>query len=251
MNKRRSFMKSAMSLGAGAAMGAMAAGAAPGDRTAGPGGIRLGNLYFSSGLTGVRPEARKDPLAFGGDIKEQTHTILKAHRANLESMGSSLEKVLKVTVFLADVKTEKAAMNEVYAQYFPKEAPARSYGGSAVPGYGHPPRNRAGGVGFVGLINSNWRRWLRRIRSTLEFDYESGTPPRMGRGRGSALRSLRFHTCHRCAREWSPQISGCAPFVPVMETADLRESYHASKFWRLHSPRFRRVLAQCECVLDS
>jgi 2-iminobutanoate/2-iminopropanoate deaminase len=133
MNKRRNFMKSAMSLGAGATMGAMAANAAPGDRTAGPGGIRLGNLYFSSGLTGVRPEARKDPLVFGGDIKEQTHTILKAHRANLESMGSSLEKVLKVTVFLADVKTEKNAMNEVYAQYFPKEAPARSAVGVQFP----------------------------------------------------------------------------------------------------------------------
>ena len=133
MNKRRSFMKSAMSLGAGATMGAMAAAAAPGDRTAGLGGIRLGNLYFSSGLTGVRPEARKDPLAFGGDIKEQTHTILKAHRANLESMGSSLDKVLKVTVFLADVKTEKNAMNEVYAPYFPKEAPARSAVGVQFP----------------------------------------------------------------------------------------------------------------------
>src|SRR5678809_310063 len=83
MNKRRSFMKSAMSLGAGATMGAMAASAAPGDRTAGPGGIRLGNLYFSSGLTGVRPEARKDPLAFGGDIKEQTRTILEIHKKNL------------------------------------------------------------------------------------------------------------------------------------------------------------------------
>ena len=100
-------------------MGAMAAGAATGDRTAVQGGIRLGNLYFSSGLTGVRPEARKDLLAFGGDIKEQTHTILKAHKANLESMGSSLEKVLKVTVFLADVKTEKSAMNEVMRNIFP------------------------------------------------------------------------------------------------------------------------------------
>jgi hypothetical protein len=60
MNKRRSFIKSAMGLGAAGTMGAMAAGAATGDRTAVPGGIRLGNLYFSSGLTGVRPEARKD-----------------------------------------------------------------------------------------------------------------------------------------------------------------------------------------------
>jgi len=133
MNERRRFMKSAMGVGGGAAMGAMAASAATGDRTAAQGGIRLGNLYFSSGLTGVRPEARKDPLAFGGDIKEQTHTILKAHKANLESMGSSLEKVLKVTVFLADVKTEKNAMNEVYAQYFPKDAPARSAVGVQFP----------------------------------------------------------------------------------------------------------------------
>jgi 2-iminobutanoate/2-iminopropanoate deaminase len=114
-------------------MGAMAATAAPGDRAAGPGGIRLGNLFFSSGLTGLRPEARKDPLAFGGDIKEQTHTILKAHKANLESMGSSLEKVLKVTVFMADVKTEKTAMNEVYAQYFPRDATARSAVGVQFP----------------------------------------------------------------------------------------------------------------------
>src|SRR5260370_22480734 len=133
MNKQRSFMKSAMGLGAAGTMGAMAAGAATGDRSAVQGGIRLGNLYFSSGLTGVRPEARKDPLAFGGDIKEQTHTILKTHKANLESMGSSLEKVLKVTVFLADVKTEKSAMNEVYAQYFPNQAPARSAVGVQFP----------------------------------------------------------------------------------------------------------------------
>jgi 2-iminobutanoate/2-iminopropanoate deaminase len=133
MNKRRNFMKSALGVGAGATMGAMVAAAAPGDRTSAPGGIRLGNLYFSGGLTGVRPEARKDPLAFGGDIKEQTHAILKVHKANLEAMGSSLEKVLKVTVFLADVKTEKNGMNEVYAQYFPKDAPARSAIGVQFP----------------------------------------------------------------------------------------------------------------------
>lgn len=114
-------------------MAAMAMAAAPGGRSKVPGGIRLGNLYFSSGLTGVRPEARKDPLAFGGDIKEQTHAILKMHKENLEKLGSSLENVLKVTVFLADVKTEKNAMNEVYAQYFPKDAPARSAFGVEFP----------------------------------------------------------------------------------------------------------------------
>ena len=48
-------------------------------------------------------------------------------------MGSSLEEVLKVTVFLADVKTEKSSMNEVYAQYFPNQAPARSAVGVQFP----------------------------------------------------------------------------------------------------------------------
>src|SRR5580693_7166896 len=130
MNKRRSFMKSAMGLGA---VGTMGAGAATGDRTAVQGGIRLGNLYFASGTTGVRDDARKDPLAFGGDIKEQTEAILKKHKANLESLGSSLENVLKVTVFMADVKTEKNAMNEVYGRFFPKDAPARSAFGIQFP----------------------------------------------------------------------------------------------------------------------
>src|SRR5712692_10376452 len=100
MEQRRDFLKNAAKLGTAGTMGAMAAAAAtgPAGRAKAAGGIRLGNLYFSSGLTGVRAEARKDPLAFGGDIKEQTQKILELHKANLESMGSSLENVLKVTV---------------------------------------------------------------------------------------------------------------------------------------------------------
>jgi 2-iminobutanoate/2-iminopropanoate deaminase len=133
MKERRAFLKRSMTLGAGGAMAAMASAAAPGGRSRGPGGIRVGNLYFSSGLTGVRPEARKDPLAFGGDIKEQTRTILEMHKKNLEEMGSSLANVVKVVVFLADVKTEKNAMNEVYAQFFPKDAPSRSAFGVEFP----------------------------------------------------------------------------------------------------------------------
>src|SRR5215831_7297690 len=135
MEQRRDFLKNAAKLGTAGTMGAMAAAAAtgPASRSKAAGGIRLGNLYFSSGLTGVRAEARKDALAFGGDIKEQTDKILKQHKANLESMGSSLANVIKVTVFLADVKTEKNAMNEVYARYFPKDAPSRSAFGVEFP----------------------------------------------------------------------------------------------------------------------
>lgn len=131
--RRRAFMKSAAGLGAAGALPLMASAAEGGPRTKAPGGIRVGNLYFSSGLTGVREETRKNPLAFGGDIKEQTDKILKQHQANLEAMGSSLANVIKVTVFLADVKTEKTAMNEVYAQYFPKDAPSRSAFGVQFP----------------------------------------------------------------------------------------------------------------------
>lgn len=131
--KRREFVKGALGMGAGASMAAMAQGASTGGRAKVAGGIRLGNLFFSSGLTGVRAEARKDPLAFGGDIKEQTERTLQAHKENLEKLGSSLENVLKVTVFLADVKTEKNAMNEVYAKFFPKDPPARSAFGVDFP----------------------------------------------------------------------------------------------------------------------
>jgi 2-iminobutanoate/2-iminopropanoate deaminase len=119
--------------GAAGSMALMAQAAEGGKRMKVQGGIRLGNLFFSSGLTGVKPGASKDPLAFGGDIKEQTERILMAHKANLEALGSSLENVLKVTVFLADVKTEKNAMNEVYGKFFPKEAPARSAFGVEFP----------------------------------------------------------------------------------------------------------------------
>src|SRR4051812_35572792 len=132
---RRQFVGLAGAAGAGgmAPMALMAQAAQGGKRMKVQGGIRLGNLFFSSGLTGVKPGASKDPLAFGGDIKEQTERTLLAHKANLEALGSSLENVLKVTVFLADVKTEKNAMNEVYAKFFPKDAPARSAFGIQFP----------------------------------------------------------------------------------------------------------------------
>jgi len=109
------------------------AAAAPGGRSRAPGGIRVGNLYFSGGLTGVNPERRKNPSAPPGDIKEQTERTLEAHKKNLEALGTSLENVAKVTVFLADPKNERSGMNEVYAKYFPKDAPARSAVGVEFP----------------------------------------------------------------------------------------------------------------------
>lgn len=133
MDKRRAFLKAAAGIGGGAAMAAMAGAAAPGGRMVAPGGIRVGDLYFAGGMTGLPPERRKDPTVPPGDIGEQTTRALEVHKKNLEELGSSLENVLKVTVFLADPKNDKPGMNAAYAKFFPKNAPARSAIGVQFP----------------------------------------------------------------------------------------------------------------------
>ena len=60
-----------------------------------------------------------------GGIAEQTEQVLKNLKAVLEASGSSLDKVVKTTVFLADMK-EFSAMNEVYATFFTGAPPARA-----------------------------------------------------------------------------------------------------------------------------
>ena len=60
-----------------------------------------------------------------GDIKEQTHQVMKNLEAILSAGGASFASVVKTTVFLKDMG-QFAAMNEAYAAYFAKEPPARS-----------------------------------------------------------------------------------------------------------------------------
>ena len=60
-----------------------------------------------------------------GDIAAQTERVLENIQAVLAACGSSLDRVLKTTVFLADMG-EFASMNEVYGRYFSGNAPARS-----------------------------------------------------------------------------------------------------------------------------
>jgi 2-iminobutanoate/2-iminopropanoate deaminase len=120
-NPRRKFLTA----GIGAAAVPAAATAATAGKAKVQGGVRMGNLFFSSGLTGTKA---------GNDIAAQTHEIMKAHKANLEALGSSLDNVLKVTAFLADVKNEKPAFNKAYAEYFSsKTAPARTALGGIFP----------------------------------------------------------------------------------------------------------------------
>ncbi|MBK5291183.1 MAG: RidA family protein [Acidobacteriia bacterium] len=60
-----------------------------------------------------------------GDIEVQTGRVLENLKAVLEACGSSLDRVLKTTVYLADMN-EFPRMNQVYASYFPSHPPARA-----------------------------------------------------------------------------------------------------------------------------
>ena len=84
--------------------------------------VRVGDLLFVAGQLGNQPGTRT--LATGGIAAEARQTMENI-RAVLERHGSSLDYVVKVTVFLADIK-DWPAFNEVYVQYFKGKLPARS-----------------------------------------------------------------------------------------------------------------------------
>ena len=79
-------------------------------------------LVFCSGQIPLDPDSGK---MIEGGVAEQTERVLENLKAVLEAAGSGLDKVLKTTVFLKDMG-EFAAMNEVYARYFPEKPPARA-----------------------------------------------------------------------------------------------------------------------------
>src|SRR5207244_13547453 len=84
--------------------------------------VREGNIVYVSSPIGNKPGTRE--LADIG-IAGQTREALENMKAVLASAGSSLDRAVKCTVFLADIR-DYAAMNAVYASFFPKDPPARS-----------------------------------------------------------------------------------------------------------------------------
>jgi 2-iminobutanoate/2-iminopropanoate deaminase len=80
-----------------------------------------GNLVFTSGQLALAPE---NGVLVGSTIEEQTEQVISNLKAVLEAAGSSLDKVIKTTCFLADMN-DFAAFNAVYAKYFSSK-PARS-----------------------------------------------------------------------------------------------------------------------------
>ena len=84
--------------------------------------IRANGLVFCSGQIPIDPATGK---FVAGGIAEQTEQVLKNLSAVLEAAGSTLERVVKTTVFLADM-AEFAEMNEVYGRFFTGQTPARA-----------------------------------------------------------------------------------------------------------------------------
>src|SRR5262245_5809875 len=83
--------------------------------------ITLGDLVFCSGQIPLTPAG----VVAEGDITIQTRQVLTNLQHVLAAAGSSLERVVKTTVFLADMH-EFRAMNDVYAEFFTSAPPARS-----------------------------------------------------------------------------------------------------------------------------
>jgi reactive intermediate/imine deaminase len=77
-------------------------------------------------VSGLPPFDRKTGAMVKGDIGAQTEASLENVKAALEAAGSSLEKVVKVTIYIANAAWFPT-VNAVYARYFPNDPPARTF----------------------------------------------------------------------------------------------------------------------------
>lgn len=84
--------------------------------------VCAGSLVYTAGQIPLDPNTGK---LVDGDVQAQTRQAIHNLRAVLEAAGSSLENVVKTTVFLDDMN-DYAAVNEVYGSFFGESAPARS-----------------------------------------------------------------------------------------------------------------------------
>ena len=84
--------------------------------------IRAGGLLFTSGQVAIDPATQQ---VVAGDVSVQTDRVLKNVSAILQASGSSLDQVVRCTVFLKNMG-DFGPMNEVYGKYFKQAPPARS-----------------------------------------------------------------------------------------------------------------------------
>ena len=84
--------------------------------------IEAGGFLF---ITGMDPMDIEKGLIIMDDIDKATELVLENMKRLLESVGSSLARVVKVTIFMKDM-ADFQKLNAVYARYFPKDPPART-----------------------------------------------------------------------------------------------------------------------------
>lgn len=85
--------------------------------------VKAGGFVFISGTPPRDPQTGQIPLA---DVRRQTELCLDALQRRLAASGSSLEQVVKCTVYVTNAAYFNI-VNEVYARYFPKDPPARTF----------------------------------------------------------------------------------------------------------------------------
>ncbi len=85
--------------------------------------VKANGFVFVSGLP---PLDRETGELVKGDISAQTELSLENVKATLEAAGSSLEKVVKVTIYIANA-AYFPTVNEIYGRYFPHDPPARTF----------------------------------------------------------------------------------------------------------------------------
>ena len=85
-------------------------------------GIRVGDLVFCSGQIGLDPATGK---LVSDDVRDQARRVLQNLAAVLGEAGARLPDVVKTTIYLEDLG-DFAAVNEVYAGFFPESPPARA-----------------------------------------------------------------------------------------------------------------------------
>jgi len=84
--------------------------------------VEAGGFLYVSGMV---PVDRAKGVSITDDIREATRIVLGNIRTALQAVGSDLDRIVKVTVFLRDMADFKA-LNEVYQTFFPENPPARS-----------------------------------------------------------------------------------------------------------------------------
>jgi 2-iminobutanoate/2-iminopropanoate deaminase len=84
--------------------------------------VEVNGMIYTSGMIPINPA---DGTLVTGTVEEQAEQALKNLKALIEESGSSMDKVVKTTVFIKDMN-DFAKINEVYAKYFTDSYPSRS-----------------------------------------------------------------------------------------------------------------------------